>query len=346
MKRYVTLFSVTAALIISLILGGSYVKSKIAKAEIINLTPTEVENTITCTGKVENSKSRNVYVKELSVAQEIYVQVGDRVEAGDNLLRVLSSSAVSANASSSQASSLPSGIDYSNIKSAQELYQSILNSTASKSTSASSAKASEAKVTDITAPIAGVVSSVNVSENQVIEENSVAITISDSNSLQIRLSVDESQVSDLKAGQKAIITGVGFQNSYSGTVKSISNIAKQVLTTQETVVEVLVSVDDCNNSDIKSGFTAKCKIVTSSNADLLIAPYEAVRANEDGSEYVFIYQNGKTFKKAVKTGKEYENGFEIINGLTSEDKIVINPDSVFDNARVIAVDKGTVNNDV
>ena len=56
-------------------------------------------------------------------------------------------------------------------------------------------------------------------------------------------------------------------------------------TGQETVVEVVVSVDNPGN-DIKPGYTAKAKIITAQNDNVLIAPYEAVRAEEDGSEYV------------------------------------------------------------
>ena len=132
-----------------------------------------------------------------------------------------------------------------------------------------------------------------------------AITIASDEGLQVRLSVNESQISDIQVGQPAEITGVGFHTCYTGTVKSISSEAKQVVSTtgQETVVEVVVSVDNPGN-DIKPGYTAKAKIITAQNDNVLIAPYEAVRAEEDGSEYVLKLKG----QRAVKTPwKRMEN---------------------------------------
>jgi hypothetical protein len=174
--------------------------------------------------------------------------------------------------------------------------------------------------------------------------SSAVMTISSNSDLQIRLPVNESQVSDIKVGQKATITGVGFKNSsYSGTVKSISSDAKQVTTTngQDTVIDVIVSVEK-PNTDIKPGFTAKAKIVTSESSNILVAPYEAVRADNNGNEYVFKLNGKQAVKVPITTNREFDNGFEIKSGLNKNDKIVLNPDNLTNGAWVIPSAKGTV----
>jgi hypothetical protein len=171
-----------------------------------------------------------------------------------------------------------------------------------------------------------------------------AMAIASNSELQIRLSVNESQVSDIKVGQKATITGVGFKNSsYSGVVKSISSGAKQVNTTagQDTVIDVIVSVEK-PNSDIKPGFTAKAKIITSESSNVIIAPYEAVRADNSGNEYVFKLNGKQAVKVPILTNREFDDGFEIKSGLSQNDKIVLNPDNISNGAFVIPSAKGTV----
>ena len=110
--------------------------------------------------------------------------------------------------------------------------------------------------------------------NGAVNTGQTVMTISTASDLQVCLSVNESQISSIQVGQQAEITGVGFKNTtYYGTVRSISSEAKQIVGTtgQETIVEVIVSVDT-EGDDIKPGFTAKCKIITSEEENLLIVP--------------------------------------------------------------------------
>ena len=98
---------------------------------------------------------------------------------------------------------------------------------------------------------------------------------------------------------------------------------------QETVVETIVSIDNANYR-IKPGFTAKAKIITEKNDNVLLVPYEAVRAENNGEEYVYTYVDGKALKTPIDTGKEYENGFEVLDGLEKGDKVISTPDLVED----------------
>ena len=106
-------------------------------------------------------------------------------------------------------------------------------------------------------------------------------------------------------------------------------------TGQETVVEVVVSVDNPGN-DIKPGYTAKAKIITAQNDNVLIAPYEAVRAEEDGSEYVLKLKGQRAVKTPVETDGEFEDGFGVTSGIEEGDQIIMNPDAISDGEHVVA----------
>lgn len=352
MKKYSALVAITLIVVLTLYFGGNFVKSQIKEVDVLNLQEQEVKNSIVCSGQLEPSENKNVYISEPSITQEVLVQVGDRVEQGEDLLRI--KKGVSANTQGKSdgddvaSNTLPSSFSLSEFskmtglssEQAAEVYNRYINGSSENDSSSSSEASQEeegGEFDTITAPVSGIVSAINVKGNSYTDTSKPVMVISDVNSMQVRLSVNESQISAVQIGQKATITGVGFKYSeYTGTVKSIADVATQTVSTsgQETVVEVIVTVDHAGE-DLKSGLTAKCEITTSNDNGMLIAPYEAVRAEDDGQEYVYLYQDGKAVKRAISTGREFTNGFEILSGLETGDRIITNPDKLYANSRVI-----------
>lgn len=306
MKRYFMLFILTCVTAAAIFAVGNSIKGSILKIDVTRLEPVLEVESVTCTGKVELSSNGDVYLPANSAVKKIYVSAGQKVKAGQALLSVI----VAAD-------------------NAQEAYAPY-----------SEQNGSSSKTQTISAPISGTISSISVSDTDYnADQTKPAIEIYSAAELQVRLDVNESQVSDLKVGQKAEITGVGFKNSsYSGTVKEISSEAQQVSTTsgQETVVEVLVSVEHAKE-DIKPGFTAKAKIITSSDSSVLVAPYSAVQADQDGSEYVLRVVGGKTVKTLIQTGREFDGGFEIKSGVSKDDRIVTDAENISEGVRVVPV---------
>ena len=358
MKKYVLLGLSSLILVAAIFFTGSAVKASVAKSDYIVLQQSKGVTTVTCTGKVEEVTEKNVYAEGTGTAKEIYVEVGQRVKKGD-VLMCLSYQEESADSPSQKdesekediQSSLP---DLSNLSdeewlAAIQTYQNQQETSSAESQPAKSAENKQIKYENVIAPADGVVTQINVEDNESVKSYKPVAVLSDTQNLQVRLSVNESQVSDLKKGQSCIITGVGFKNStYTGEIKSIANTAKQKtgVTGQETVVEVIVSVDSPGD-DIKAGFTAKCKITTAENDGLLVVPYDAVRANDDGKEYVYILSNDNTaIEQMIQTGEELEDGFEVTQGLKQGDKILLSPDRVTSNQKVLGTEKRLVASDV
>ena len=367
MKKYVILCFASLVLILSILFTGGAVKGSVAKSDYIVMRTTTGETTVTCSGKVEEAARKNVYAETTGTAKEVYVKVGDSVKKGDVLMCLSyqegtaagtgsSSSSSSSSASAGGDSSLPdlSGLSDEELAAAMQTYQNYLGQSSSEGNSSSSSSTQpsgsveETKLKNVTAPTDGIVTKVNVEGEDGVKSYQPVVVLADSQKLQVRLSVNESQVSDLRVGQECVITGVGFKNStYTGEIKSISNSAKQKtgMTGQETVVEVVVSVDNPGN-DIKSGFTAKCKITTAKDNGLLVAPYDAVRADEDGTEYVYVLtENNTAERRVILTGKELANGFEVLEGIAQGDKVLLSPDRISPEQKVIGQEKGLVQTD-
>lgn len=325
MKKYVMLFTFTL-LSVALITGaGIAARKSVVSVSAVKLKTLTVENSISCTGRVERIDTTTVYAPESAQVKTVYVKAGEKVKAGDPLFAIQNLSA------QSDSSSIPAGIP--------EAYKSLMGGYGSEAESGEGTAGSrEPALRDVVAPVSGVMISLPVANLSYVTAGSRVAVIADDPGLQVRLSINESQISDIKVGQKAVLTGVGFKNStYTGKVKSISPDAKQVTDTtgQETVVEVIVSVDN-PGEDIKPGYTAKAKIITSQDKGVLIAPYEAVKADDSGNEYVYRIHENTALKTPITTKNEFDSGFEVVSGLSNNDVIIQNPDQVSNGTRVIS----------
>lgn len=323
MKKFVMLFAFTTLAGIIIAGCGEHVKNSIPKVETWNVVPVSAEDSVICTGKVEYASSGSVYAPAASISRKVYVKSGDYVRAGQKLMEVTTVTADSEDDSA--------GI--------QQAYAAFLNQASGES----GASSAETETKTLTSPISGRVTSLSVTDaGYYIDPSKPAAEITGTAGLQVRLSVNEAQIADIKSGQKVEITGAGFKNStYYGKVGKISSEAKQLYSTtgQETVVEVLVSVDHAG-PDMKPGYSAKAKITVSSSKNVLLAPYECVCADDDGNEYVFRMIANRAVKTRITTGREFGEGFEVTKGLSAHDRIIRNPDGLSDGETVLAVGKG------
>ena len=146
--------------------------------------------------------------------------------------------------------------------------------------------------------------------------------------------VGESSISSIKKGQKAEISGSGFSGVYSAEVISVGKSARKISmgTSKVVAVDVVIKIDEPDDS-IKSGFTAKVKIFTDKEQEVLTVPYSAVM-QDDQTEYVFVLQDDRAVRKDIKTGRELANGCEVLEGIEAGEIIITTAQSVKNGSRV------------
>ncbi len=338
-KKYAILFSFTLIAIIGIYFSNNAIKGKTVNVNAMKLDYTSIENTITCSGKIQAANGNNVFTDKTCIVNNVNVKIGDSVKAGDNLMTVIKSDINSPIATNA----LPL-LGISNItnlssldKESVEAYKQIINNYSTSSNSKTD-RNGDIDIENIVSPISGVVTAINVEDGSLVEQNTSVATISESNGLEISLPINETQISNVKEGQSAVITGSAFKNSeYHGTVNKISDTARQLISTsgQETVVDVSVSIDSDKYEDLKTGFTAKCKITTSTDEGMLVVPYTSVSAESDGREFVYRYVDDEAVKTYVNTGKEFSNGFQILDGLNVNDIIILEAQNIKDGDKVV-----------
>ncbi len=298
MKRYLMLFTFTLLFITGILAYGRLRQTSVTKVAVYEVQPRLVEQTVTCTGRIETTDSENVFVDVPCVVDKVHVKTGDKVKKGDVLftVNVNATKQVIADAAGISPSMVPDG----QIK------------------------------RDIKAPASGELSEVNVMSGGTIDIKSPCAVISSSDTLQVKVSIQESKLKNIKLGQNASVSGTAFdKNKYQGVVSYISPTARQQFNgaSSETVVDAIISLTEKDDS-LKPGLSAKSRILIGSQPDSIVIPYEYVLQDDENREFVYLYENGRSVKRIVKTGLELSDGFEIVSGLSTGCLVIKNPEKI------------------
>jgi HlyD family secretion protein len=135
------------------------------------------------------------------------------------------------------------------------------------------------------APLDGVVSALNVEAGEIVITGTMnnpgteILTVSDLSGMLVRADVDETDVVDLRLGQKAKISVDAMPDTtFTGSVVEIGNTAKRSITSTvegQTNFEVKV-VFDTEVPEVRPGMTADIDVATSTHDKTLGVPIQAV----------------------------------------------------------------------
>ncbi len=167
------------------------------------------------------------------------------------------------------------------------------------------------------APFAGKVTKVNAETGQTVGSQGVLTLVSVEP--EIRLDVDESNLSSLRVGQEAVISSGAFSDSnFQGTVSELGAAVDQARGT----IEIKV-VPNNTPEWLRPGQTVDVNIITAKNVNRLLVPENAlIRVGDE--TVVFVIEDGKVAQKPVVTRPPTKEGVPVISGLEPQDSIIAN----------------------
>lgn len=173
----------------------------------------------------------------------------------------------------------------------------------------------------IKAPIDGVITAVNASVGQLLEEGSTAaVTMQSDSQFNVVASVDELDIPKIQAGQTVNVEIDAFPNqTFTGTVTKISGVG--TVSGGVATYTVTVSVDAAEG--LMDGMTASINIVTTDIKDALLVPVEAV-STASNQNYVTL-ASGQT--SSVTIGASNDEYVQILSGAQEGDQVLIKRDS-------------------
>lgn len=188
--------------------------------------------------------------------------------------------------------------------------------------------------TTILAPIDGVVASRNVQVGQIIASGinnvgggTAVLTLADLTRIYVLVSVDESDIGRVAAGQPAKITVDAFpEEVFKGEVVLVAT--KGVNTSNVVTFEVKVEVSGDNRALLKPEMTANVSIVTKDKLDSLLVPVTALERKKGLSWLTVLDKDGSTTNRRLVTIGDSNSEFvEILKGVEVGEKVVLSPEN-------------------
>lgn len=135
----------------------------------------------------------------------------------------------------------------------------------------------------------------------------------------VNTSVDDTQISQVKQGDQAVITPTGSTTPVYGTVGSVGLLASQ--SSGVASFPVVVNVTG-SPSGIYGGATADVSIIVEKLSNVLVVPTTAVHYSSTGTS-VLVSDGSGTKSVAVTLGASSGGQTQVMSGLSTGDQIVV-----------------------
>ncbi|WP_346353765.1 efflux RND transporter periplasmic adaptor subunit [Azotosporobacter soli] len=148
----------------------------------------------------------------------------------------------------------------------------------------------------------------------------VLLTVADMSIMQIQVQVDETDIGNVKTGQKVSFTVDAYPGRiFSGSVTTISQ--KAVIQQNVIYYTVYVTVDEPQGLLFPT-MTARVSIATGERKQVLVIPLSAIKESK-GQKYVQRLVDGKEQLFPVTLGLLNDEKAEVLSGLSEGDSIIL-----------------------
>ncbi|WP_415326151.1 efflux RND transporter periplasmic adaptor subunit [Chryseobacterium sp. MMS23-Vi53] len=337
-----------------------FIREEEVKIQLETVQPEmgEISNSITATGTVQPVDTVAVGTQVSGIIKNIYVDFNSTVKKGQLLatldpdLLQYQTEQINANLQNAKSNLAYNEINFNRqsqlykvgaiSKADYDVAQNQINAARAQVNSVNAQLSTANKnlsLTQIYSPIDGTVLNRNVSEGQTVASSFSTPTLfsiaKDLTKMQIRASVDEADIGNIKVGQKATFTVDAFPDeTFNG---SVSEVRLQP-TVSSNVVNYTTMINADNSSlKLKPGMTANITIYTEVLDNVMKIPVAATSFRPDSlvvKKYKINspFTNGKNGKKGKDNGQRKEK-----SGTENKDKAgvwVIGKDSVITRKRI------------
>lgn len=169
----------------------------------------------------------------------------------------------------------------------------------------------------VRSPIDGVVIDKKVDSGDMVAPGQILVTLFDPKRMQLVASVRESLAHRLQVGQSIEVSVDGLNKQCSGQVSEI------VPEAQSASRAFQVKVTGPCPAGIYTGMFGRI-LIPLEEEQLLVIPQQAVQSVGQ-LELVEVVEDGRTSRRAIRTGRIFDDQVEVLSGLRAGEKVVIPP---------------------
>lgn len=172
----------------------------------------------------------------------------------------------------------------------------------------------------IKAPFSGVVLQVNAGAGDRIGPGSPVIVLADPAALEVLVNVVEEDLPLVHEGQPVeLFFDAAPDNSTSGQV---ARIVPQRTSDERPLYPVYIELSGGDTRDLAPGMTADASIIIAQHTDVLVLPRSLVRARQDGTATVQLWENGQIKTQTIQVGLRGDVYVEILEGLEEGQQVI------------------------
>jgi HlyD family secretion protein len=335
--------------------GGA--SNKPSNYSFVTISKGTIESTISSTGTLNPVTEITVGTQVSGTIQKVYVDFNQKVKKGQ-IIAVLDSALLQMAVANAEADLLKAQATYEearfNYEQSEQLSQKSLISETNFQSVKTALKSAEAGLKTaktalqragqnlsyaiIRAPIDGTITERSVEEGQTVAASFSTPTLftiaQDLSKMEIKATVDESDIGQIKEGQTARFTVQAFPTkTFEGRVKQV----RLKPTTSSNVVNYTVVVSASNNGNLlMPGMTATVEFVIARKTDVLIVPNAALRfqplmspppppgnGSDEWKRVWYLDNNGKIAPAPLQVGISDGSRTEIVGGQITEGMKII-----------------------
>jgi RND family efflux transporter MFP subunit len=173
--------------------------------------------------------------------------------------------------------------------------------------------------TTIVSPIDGAVSERQAAVGQYLPAGAPVVTLVRTDPLRLRLAVPEREARLVRGGQIVELTVEGDPNKYHGKVARLSPAIAENNRTLMIEAEV-----PNGQGALRPGSFAKADIVVEAGQRVVTVPEDAI-VTFAGIEKVLTVENNAAVEKRVRTGRRFNKRVEILEGIGTGERVVMQP---------------------
>jgi len=296
-----------------------------------------VEVTGSFTGVVEPETVVDVVHKTGGKVSEVRVKDGDKVQAGDLLIR-LDSTEFSAQVAQAEATlqviqvQLESAADSledtrilyeEDIVSLQKFEQAetqykVLEAQAAQAEATLQLVRTQLDDTQITAPIGGTVSGVTINSGEMLSPGIPVVTINKLDTMEVLVKLTEKDVGRVSVGQKVdVLVSAVCSEPLEGEIVMVSPVAD--FQTKTYRMKTALSNED---GRLKAGMTAAIELAVAVEKDTVVLPVEAV-VTQQGEHVVYVVEEGLARCRPVSLGLESGTTVSVLEGVEPGEQVVV-----------------------
>jgi membrane fusion protein (multidrug efflux system) len=308
---------------------------KAVAVSVLELQPTTFNSYIEVQANVSGDENVNATPQAPGVVQAVHVRPGQKVGRGQKLA-TLDAAAIEQQIKAQEAQltlvkqvyekqqtlwsqNIGSEIQLltakANYESSQKQYQALL---------------AQRNMYSIISPIAGTVDNVGVKVGDMASPGMSGIRVVSFDKLKVVTTLGENYIGKVSQGDKVKLifseTGDTITTRLDYVARSVDPVSRAFN------VEVWLG----NNKNVSPNMSCRMQIVNYSDEDALTVPISAIQKTSKG-EMVYVADNGKAKAVEVTTGRNSNGMVEILEGLKTGDKVIVEGYADLDNGKPIEI---------